>query len=265
MNAQACSIKAAVREYWKDRVSDWKVASSLQTGSNEYFLEVERYRFEKLAYLKRVVDYQGWAGRSVLDVGCGLGTDLSRFARGGANVTGIDLAPRAVDLARQNFEQRGLEGKFSVMDGENLDFPDDSFDFVYCHTVLHFTPNPEAMIAEIHRVLRPGGHALLMTINRRSWLYRLHKSFGIKLDYRDAPVFRHFDPAEFTELTSAFDQRQMLVERFPIRTEVHDGWKAKLYNSLFVDLYNAMPERLIGQSGYHLLALVGERWNPTKP
>jgi len=265
MNAPACSLKNSVREYWKERVSDWKVASSLQTGSDAYFLEVERYRFEKLDYLERVVDYQGWADCSVLDVGCGLATDLSKFARGGAKVTGVDLAPRAVELAQQNFAQRGLEGNFAVMDGEYLDFPDDSFDFVYCHTVLHFTPNPEAMIAEIHRVLKPGGHALLMTINRRSWLYRLHRSFGVKLDYCDAPIFRHFDPAEFADLTSRFDQRQIRVERFPVRTEVHNGWKATLYNTLFVDLYNAMPERLIGQSGYHLLALVGDRWGPPKP
>lgn len=265
MNAPACSIKDSVREYWTERVSDWKVASTLQTGSDAFFLEVERYRFEKLDYLDRIVNYQGWADRSVLDVGCGLATDLSRFARGDAEVTGIDLAPTAIDLARQNFAQRGLDGTFAVMDGENLDFPDDAFDFVYCHTVLHFTPNPEAMIAEIHRVLKPGGHALLMTINRRSWLYRLHRSFGVKLDYRDAPVFRHFDPAEFAALTSRFDQRQMLVERFPVRTEVHNGWKATLYNSLFVDLYNAMPERITGQSGYHLIALVGDQWGPRKP
>jgi len=265
MNAPACTIKAAVREYWKERVSDWKVASSLQTGSDAYFLEVERYRFEKLDYLERIVDYQGWTDRSVLDVGCGLATDLSRFARGGAKVTGVDLAPRAIDLSRKNFDQRGLEGTFAVMDGENLDLPDHSFDFVYCHTVLHFTPNPGAMIAEIQRVLKPDGCALLMTINRRSWLYRLHRTFGIKLDYPDAPVFRHFDPEEFAELTSGFEKRKMLVERFPVRTEVHDGLKAKLYNSLFVDLYNAMPEQLIGQSGYHLLALIGEPWDNAKP
>lgn len=151
------------------------------------------------------------------------------------------------------------------MDGENLDLPDNSFDFVYCHTVLHFTPDPAAMVAEISRVLKPGGHALLMTINRKSWLYMLHRVFGVKIDYSDAPVFHHFDLQEFTALTSGFDQPQFLVERFPVRTEVHDGWKAKLYNSLFVDLYNAMPQRLIAQSGYHLLALVGEQWEPAKP
>ena len=67
-------------------------------------------------------------------------------------MTGIDISPRAIELARTNFAQRGSPGGFAVMDGEALEFPDRSFDVVYCHTVLHFTPHPERMVGEIHRV-----------------------------------------------------------------------------------------------------------------
>ena len=95
----------AVRTFWNEHVDDWKVARN-EPGSAEFFREIEDYRFEKLHYLPRVVNYAGYAGQSVLDVGCGVGNDTSRFARGGAHVTGIDLAPRSIELATRNFQQR---------------------------------------------------------------------------------------------------------------------------------------------------------------
>lgn len=246
----------AVKNYWNQNVANWKIAAKLEAGSKDFFQEVERYRFDKLHYLLKHIDYDGFAGQTVLDIGCGLGTDLSLFARGGAKTTGIDIAPKAIELAEKNFSWRNLNSNFHIMDGQNLDFSDNSFDFVYCHTVLHFTADPAAMITEVKRVLRPGGQALLMTINRASWLYALHKIAGLKIDYLDAPVFHRFNHREFEELLAPFDNKEMIVERFPVRTEVHSGIKAKIYNHLFVDLYNLMPKAIIGKTGYHLLAKV---------
>ena len=191
---------------------------------------------------------------TVLDTGCGLGTDLSRFVSGGAIGTGIDISPAAIKLARQNFEYRNLSAEFLNMDGENMSFEDNSFDIVYCHTVLHFTPDPEAMIREIYRVLKPGGHAILMTINRHSWLYFLHRMAKLKIDYMDAPVFHKYTYNEFREMLSPFDRAEIIVERFPVRTEVHHGIKATIYNKFFVDVYNSLPKKLTGKTGYHLLA-----------
>jgi SAM-dependent methyltransferase len=247
---------STVSEYWDRNVSNWKVARHLEPGSEAFFREVERYRFDKLDYLEEAVPFDGLAGRAVLDLGCGLGTDTSRFARGGAVVTGVDIAPRAVALARENFRWRGLEGRFETMDGERLDFPDDTFDFVYCHTVLHFTPDPKAMIGEVHRVLRPGGRAVLMTINRESWLYAMHRIAGTRLDYMDAPVFHKMSPAEFEEALAVFEDRELRLYRYPVPTEVHRGWKAFLYNSVFVRAFHAAPKALTRNSGYHMLAFV---------
>lgn len=243
-----------VAAFWDRNVANWKVAAELEPGTPEFFAEVERYRFDKLDYLPRVIDYGGYAGQRVLDVGCGLATDLTRFARGGADVTGIDVSGRAIDLARANFEQRGLAGRFERMDGRAMTFADASFDFVYCHTVLHFTPEPERMIAEVHRVLRPGGTAFFMAINRRSWLYAMHRIARVEIDYLDSPVFDPFDYDRFAAAFAAFETCQIVVERFPVRTEVHKGMKSTLYNTLFVDFYNSLPKALTGRTGYHLLA-----------
>ncbi|MEO1495397.1 MAG: class I SAM-dependent methyltransferase, partial [Pseudomonadota bacterium] len=173
-------------------------------------------------------------------------------------VTGIDISPRAVELAERNFAQRGLEGRFLCMDGRSMDFDEASFDFVYCHTVLHFTPDPDHMIAEIRRVLKPGGTAFFMAINRWSWLYFLHRVAKVKIDYLDSPVFDPFDYDRFERAFAAFDHSDIVVERFPVRTEVHKGLKSVLYNRLFVDLYNALPKVLTGRTGYHLLAFASK-------
>lgn len=245
-----------ISEYWDKNVSNWKVANHLQVGSQAFFEEVERYRFEKLDYLSTVAGFECYSGKKVLDIGCGLGTDTSRFAFNGADVTGIDISRQAIELAKKNFEWRGVPGQLQVMNGEALDFSNNEFDFVYCHTVLHFTPSPQKMVCEIHRVLKPGGTALLMAINRCSWLYFMHRIAGVKIDHMDAPVFHKMDLRDFTKLTAPFSDKKIKLYRFPKKTEVHKGWKAAVYNTFFVDLFHALPTRMTRNTGYHMLAFV---------
>src|ERR671935_379590 len=91
-----------VRDYWDTHIHDLEVSNE-PPGSRGFFDDLDRYHFEKLHHLIRLVDFDGFRGRSVLDVGCGAGIDLARFARGGAVVTGADIAPAAIALARANF------------------------------------------------------------------------------------------------------------------------------------------------------------------
>lgn len=243
----------AVRHFWDHHVHDWKVAKS-PAGTKGFFEEIEAYRFEKLHYLPKVVDFNGYSGRTLLDVGCGVANDLSRFVRGGAIVTGIDLAPHSIELARANFEQRGLHGDFRVMNGERMDFADNSFDVVYCHTVLHFTPHPERMVREIHRVLKPGGTAILMTVNRKSWLNLLQKLMKVDIDHLDSPVFYQYTIPEYRGLLSPFSEVRIVPERFPVATKVHSGLKAVVYNGAFVGTFNLLPRFLTRRLGHHMMA-----------
>jgi len=110
-----------VRAYWNEHIHDLDV-SRQPPGSRGFFADLDQYHFEKLHHLLRLVDFDGYRGRSVLDVGCGAGVDLARFARGGASVTGVDVAPSAIELARTNFAQQGLTGAFEVANGEALPF-----------------------------------------------------------------------------------------------------------------------------------------------
>src|ERR1035437_9084151 len=136
-----------VREYWNRHIHDLEITRH-PVGSRGFFDDLDQYHFEKLHHLLRLVAFDGYRGRSVLEVGCGAGVDLVRFARGGAEVTGVDLAASAIDLARANFEQQGLKGTFQVADGEQLPFADNTFDLVYAHGVVQYTANPKKLVEE---------------------------------------------------------------------------------------------------------------------
>ena len=90
-------------------------------GTKAFFDDLDDYRFDKLHYLPQLVDFSSFKGQRLLEVGCGIGTDLVRFAKGGARVTGVDLAQTAIDLARKNFELNGVAAEeLRVANGEAL-------------------------------------------------------------------------------------------------------------------------------------------------
>jgi SAM-dependent methyltransferase len=200
------------------------------------------------------VDFGGYAGKRVLEVGCGAGTDLVRFARGGAAVAGVDLSSSAIALARSNFEQQGLAADLREADGERLPFPDDSFDLVYAHGVVQYTANPRALVAECRRVLTPGGQAIFQVYNRISWLNALSKLMKVPLEHEDAPVLLKFSAGEFRALLDGFREVRIVEERFPVKSRLHKGWKGAAFNTLFVGTFNALPRALVRRFGWHLLA-----------
>ena len=242
-----------VRDYWNHHIHDLEITQH-PVGSPGFFDDLDEYHFEKLHHLLRLVDFSGWRGRSVLEVGCGAGVDLARFSKGGAEVTGVDLTESAVALARKNFEQQGLQGCFEVADGERLPFADNQFDLVYAHGVVQYTATPRRLVEECHRVLKPGGEAIFQVYNRVSWLNALSKVMKVGLEHDDAPVLLKFSIGEFRKLLSVFRDVRIVPERFPVKSRLHGGWKGALYNSFFVGTFNALPRPLVRRFGWHLLA-----------
>jgi SAM-dependent methyltransferase len=242
-----------VRAYWERHIHDLEITRH-PVGSRGFFDDLDQYHFEKLHHLLRLVPFDRYAARDVLEVGCGAGVDLARFARGGARVTGVDLASSAIELARANFSQQGLQGEFHVADGERLPFPDASFDLVYAHGVVQYTASPRRLVEECRRVLRPGGEAIFQVYNRVSWLNALSKLMKVGLEHDDAPVLLKFSIPELRALLTGFSQVRIVPERFPVRSRLHGGWKGTLYNGLFVGTFNALPRPLVRRFGWHLLA-----------
>jgi SAM-dependent methyltransferase len=180
--------------------------------------------------------------------------DLARFARGGATVTGVDLSPSAIELARANFGQQGLSGDLRVADGEHLPFPEASFDLVFAHGVVQYTADPRRLVDEVHRVVKPGGEAVFQVYNRVSWLNALSKLMKVDLEHEGAPVLLKFSAGEFRRLLAGFREVTIVPERFPVKSRLHGGWKGAVYNGLFVGAFNALPRALVQRFGWHLLA-----------
>jgi len=242
-----------VRAYWNHRIHDLEISSS-PPGSPGFFADLDEYHFDKLHHLVRLIDFEGQRGRKVLDVGCGAGVDLVRFARAGAVATGVDIAPAAIDLARRNFELQHLEAELLVADGEALPFEDGQFDLVFAHGVVQYTANDQALVNECRRVLKPGGEAVFQVYNRVSWLNLLSKVMKVGLEHEDAPVLRKYSSAEFRRLLTGFSVVRLVPERFPVKSRLHGGWKGLLYNKFFVGAFNALPRAIVRRFGWHLLA-----------
>lgn len=247
------TTSAAVRTYWNTHIHDLEI-SRHAPGSPGFFGDLDAYHFEKLHHLLRLVDFNAWGGRAVLDVGCGAGVEVVRFARGGARVIGLDLAGSATALTRQNLAQQGLTAGVTTADGEALPFPDNTFDFVYAHGVIQYAADDRRVVAECHRVLRPGGVVMFQVYNRVSWLHLLSKVMKVPLEHEDAPVLRRYSIAELRELCRAFASVDVVPERFPVKSRLHKGWKGTLYNAAFVGTFNALPRAWVRRFGWHLLA-----------
>ena len=110
-------------------------------GSHDYFEQLLEARAAYAPWLDAALDYRDAAGRDVLDVGCGQGIDVARYAAAGARVSGIDLTPRHVELAKAHLASAGLEAHVVRGDAERLPFDDQSFDLISSNGVLHHTPD----------------------------------------------------------------------------------------------------------------------------
>jgi SAM-dependent methyltransferase len=164
-----------VRAFW-DRNPLSASCIPYPLGSRDYFEYFDGLReaIDSPAEAARIHEFAAFAGKRVLDVGCGNGYVLARYALHGALVHGIDITPTAVQLCRQRFHYDGLEGDFREADAEHLPFADDHFDCVCSMGVLHHVPNPANAVAEIHRVLKPGGRLIVMFYHKHSALYGLN-------------------------------------------------------------------------------------------
>jgi len=251
--ANNATMIAAIAAYWNDHIHDLEIATQ-PVGSAGFFDELDAYRFDKLRYLPQVVDFPSYQGQQLLEVGCGVGIDLVRFARAGAIVTGVDLAEVSIELARQNFAHRGLTADLQVMNGEALIFADNSFDIVYAHGVLQYTADAAQMARELHRVLKPGGEAIVMVYNKYSWLNALSKLMKVGLEHEDAPVLKKYSIGELQEILRPFPQIRIIPERFPVESRLHRGLKGALYNKLFVRAFNILPRALVRPTGWHIMA-----------
>ncbi len=171
-----------VQDWWADNPMTYSSThgqneydgKKIEAGTKEFYERLDRefyswntplhneYKFGK------IFPYEEFKGKKVLEIGCGQATMASNWSKNGTDITAVDLNPTSVELAKKRFELYNLKGQVLQADGNSLEFEDETFDYVYSWGVLHHSPNLEKSIAELFRVLKPGGKFGVMLYHRES-------------------------------------------------------------------------------------------------
>jgi ubiquinone/menaquinone biosynthesis C-methylase UbiE len=169
MNDQAEALKGEVKAFWNRQSCDTEHARSKKFTLG-YFEQIEQWRYADQPFIHSFAQFTRYHGKRVLEVGFGAGTDFIQWLRAGALVSGVDLTEEALTNVTHRIQVYDLPPPESlkVADAENLPFASNSFDLGYSWGVLHHTPNTGKALAELVRVVRPGGEVKIMLYNRHS-------------------------------------------------------------------------------------------------
>lgn len=229
----------------------------MKRGSKKFFEVMDKGRYTTHSYILNLINQINQIkgeNKKVLEVGCGIGSDLVRFAKKGGKVTGIDISPRSIKLAKENFKVAGVKGNLKVADAENLPFKDGSFDLVYSMGVLHHIPNTQEGIEEIYRVLLPGGKAIVMLYHKNFFTY------WIKLFFIRGVIQGQFLRKSFEKIKNDLEYKGCpLVKLFTIKEAkcmfLRTGFKDVRTELFFIHQKNVpLIGRLIPQSVLDILA-----------
>lgn len=223
------------KEWWNSNpmIYDWEKNFGEIKYDKDYFDKIDELFGEghKLVnnpkwpdgkILENFIPYNSLKDKKVLELGCGAGLVSSHLAKSGANLNSIDLTENAIRLTKKRFEILDLKSNIEQMDGENLSFADNTFDFVISWGVIHHSGNMKKILEEIFRVLKPNGQAHIMIYNKNSIRYRLYCAFWLgifklkffKMNFKeivgsitDGYIARHLTEKEMNILTDKFSSR----------------------------------------------------------
>ena len=175
MKNQTSTASADIQRYYES--SDDELARRYIKGehflSPEYCQAALDHRYGLYPFIPELVDFKRWAGKRVLEVGCGQGADLSQFALAGADTYGCDVTDKHCAISRDFVRALGGRAHVARADARALPYPSNSFDLVYSFGVLLLVDDLDSAVAELHRVLKPGGTVVTMFYNRQSLHYYL--------------------------------------------------------------------------------------------
>jgi SAM-dependent methyltransferase len=222
--------EADVQSFWNGHPCGDAIVGGLHGAFDDdherFFSAYDSWRYRQESHILDCLDRTHWRGQRVLEIGLGQGAESEQLIRRGARWSGLDLTPESVDRVRARLRLRGLPFE-DLRQGSVLavPWPDNSFDVVFSHGVLHHVPDIRRAQGEIHRVLKPGGQLVVMLYARASLNYqvsiRLIRRAAVLAAYpfRRLPAVRssqllhaHLENAESTGL-----RRYLQLETFTHR------------------------------------------------
>jgi ubiquinone/menaquinone biosynthesis C-methylase UbiE len=270
--------QAANRGWWAENPMTYRV--DREPGTPEWFDHIDR-RFLHAAYFAnddrgtpfgRFMTPEVAAGQKVLEIGCGMGTHAALLIKAGADYTGVDLTERAVAMTRRRLELSRLPGAVHRADAEHLPFADASFDTVWSWGVIHHSASFDRCLSEITRVLRPGGHVMVMVYHHPSLFYYLycvvargigrgelrHRSpEAIYLDQIDGAYARRFGRSELARLF-ARDYESISIDVMGQKEELYPLPQSRLKRRLVASTPDRLASAVLSRLG-HLVVVQGVR------
>jgi ubiquinone/menaquinone biosynthesis C-methylase UbiE len=234
-------MKDSQRQLWDGLSGAWE----------QYDNWFQRQTHTVAEWLCRVADLR--AGQRVLDLASGSGQPAltaARLVRPGGSVVATDLSEEMLRVARRKANMADIDNmEFKVMDAENIDFPDDTFDAVTCRWGLMFCPNPARAIKEVHRVLkphRPFATTVFSTAENNPWfalsLKVAAEALGIPAPGPDAPTpLRLHDTGRLKQMLADAGFQNIEIESRPFALEFSSVDEAWTITSQFTPMFaNAM-------------------------
>jgi SAM-dependent methyltransferase len=202
----------AVRAFWNTQPCNIR-HSPKSVGTRAYFDDVEHRKYFVESHIPEFADFPRWAGKRVLEIGCGIGTDTVNFARAGAEVTAVDLSDASADLTRRRLEVYGLADRATIHVGNAEDLPSilppQTFDLVYSFGVIHHSPDPRRIVQHARRYMTPDSELRLMVYARVSYkLFWIMKEEGIwDMSRVDEVVARNSEAQTGCPVTYTYTER----------------------------------------------------------
>jgi SAM-dependent methyltransferase len=244
-----------VKNFWDARPCNVR-HSAKEPGTREYFDEVEQKKFFVEPHIPGFTNFPEWSGKKVLEIGCGIGTVAINFARHGAIYTGVELSEESLSLTKKRFEVYGQSGKFYLGNAETLSafVPVEPYDLVYSFGVIHHSPHPEKIIAEIKKYMHAGSLLKIMLYSKESW-----KNYMIEagLDQPEAqfgcPIAFTYTEEEVINLLDGFTVTDIRKDHiFPYRIEEYkrnEYVKQPWFEQMPEQMFRVLEKNL----GWHML------------
>lgn len=253
-NKNSCKSIDDIKNYWNIRPCNLN-HSKLEKGTCEYFDEVESKKHFVEPHILKFADFSNCNNLKVLEIGCGIGTAAVNFIRSGANYIGIELSDESLKLTKQRFNVYSLSGElYNINAEEDISFLGlNSFDLIYSFGVIHHSPNPEKIIENVYKLLKPNGVFKLMLYAENSWKKMLIDKEEEQYEAQNnCPLAYTYTNEQVYKLLENFRNINIFQTHiFPYKIE---DYKNNIY--IKEDWFNSMPEKMFKileeKLGWHL-------------
>ena len=222
--SKAASLLSENRTYWTGRASGYSEVNQTELSTNQR----QKWKNSLQRELQRILSGNKGERLRVLEVGTGPGFFAIILCELGYDVTAVDLTPAMLEEARKNAGALVERIRFEEMNGEDLQYADESFDAVVSRNLTWNLPHPERAYAEWTRVLKPGGVILNYDANWYAYLYddRAQAAFdrdrenSARMGVRDENIGENFDVME------------EIARQMPLSNIRRPNWDLELLKSL---------------------------------